>query len=30
VWHEKLGTQTKEVTVTDGGRADLKLSLKMK
>jgi plastocyanin len=30
VWHEKLGTQTKEVTVTDGGAADLKLSMKMK
>jgi plastocyanin len=30
IWHEKLGTQTKEVTVTDGGAADLKLSMKAK
>jgi plastocyanin len=30
VWHEKLGTQTKDVTVTDGGTVDLKLSMKAK
>ena len=30
VWHEKLGTQTKEITVSDGAPADLKLSFKAK
>jgi hypothetical protein len=30
VWHEKLGTQTKDVTVTDAGTVDLKLSMKAK
>jgi plastocyanin len=30
VWHEKYGTQTKEVTVTDGAPVDLKLSFKAK
>jgi plastocyanin len=30
VWHEKLGTQTKEVTVADGAPVDLKLSFKAK
>ena len=30
VWHEKYGTQTKEVTVADGAPVDLKLSFKAK
>ena len=29
-WHEKYGSQTKEITVTDGAPADLKLSFKAK
>jgi plastocyanin len=30
VWHEKFGSQTKEITVTDGAPVDLKLSFKAK
>jgi plastocyanin len=30
VWHEKLGAQTKEVTVADGKPVDLKLEFKVK
>jgi hypothetical protein len=30
VWHERFGTQTREVTVTDGKPVDLKLEINAK